>query len=160
MGERGPSSDPGEMEVSVPARGWVELTAPSREKHLDRISALLDELAEAGIGPQAREEVRLAVTEIVSNAIEWGNKADSGKKIRVCYGLFDDELVLKVEDEGEGFDPAGVPDPTKDPLGVLFERKLAGKRIGGFGLHMARKLMDRVEFNRRGNVALLVKHLS
>jgi len=65
-----------------------------------------------------------------------------------------------VEDEGEGFDPSLVPDPSGSPVRVVRDRLEAGKRMGGFGLHVVRKLMDRVVHSERGNVVLLSRSLS
>jgi len=146
--------------VRVPAAGWIELTAPSREAYLERIASFLDTLSGTGISPEAREEVRIVVNETTSNAMEWGNDGDADRDVKVSYAVFDDEFVLKVEDEGEGFDPSLVPDPSGSPVSVLRERLEAGKRIGGFGLYVVRKLMDRVVYSERGNVVLLSRSLS
>jgi serine/threonine-protein kinase RsbW len=155
----GSERDPGGIVVRTPADGWVELTAPSREEHLERIASLLDRLSAERADPALLEDVKIAVTEVASNAMEWGNGSDARRRVRVSCGLFPDEIVLKVEDEGEGFDPDGVPDPAGRVVEVEIERLRAGKRLGGFGLHVARSLMDRVLFNERGNVVILTKRL-
>jgi serine/threonine-protein kinase RsbW len=163
MGDTEPApadvADAGGIVVHMPAAGWVELTAPSREEHLERIASLLDRLSVAGMSPEAREEVRIVVNEVASNAMEWGNRGDASRRVSVSYAVFDDELVLKVEDEGEGFDPALVPDPSDSPVRVVRERLEAGKRLGGFGLYVVHKLMDRVVHSDRGNVVLLSRSL-
>jgi len=154
------TGEEGGIFVQVPVAGWVELTAPSREAHLERIASFLDTLSATGMGLEAREEIRIVVNEITSNAMEWGNGGDASRHVRISYALFEDELVLKVEDEGEGFDPSLVPDPSGSPVRVVRDRLEAGKRIGGFGLHVVRKLMDRVVHSERGNVVLLSRSLS
>ena len=150
----------GALVVRTPADGWVELTAPSRKEHLDRVSLFLDVLARTRLSPEAREDIGLVVDEMIANACEWGNRGDARRRIRVSYGIFADEVVVKVEDEGDGFRPDEVPDPTGAPAEVVRQRRQAGKRLGGFGLHVARKLMDRVFFNERGNVVMLAKAVS
>ncbi|MHC5057374.1 MAG: ATP-binding protein [Planctomycetota bacterium] len=149
-----------EIVVRVPAAGWVELTAPSREAYLERIASFLDTLSGTGMSAEAREEVRIVVNETTSNAMEWGNGGDASRRVKVSYAVFDDELVFKVEDEGEGFDPSLVPDPSGSPVRVMRERLAEGKRLGGFGLYVVRKLMDRVVYSERGNVVLLSRSLS
>ena len=149
----------GDLEVRFPAAGWIELTAPSTEEYLERIAGFLDSLAGRKIGKSLREEVKAVATEIVSNAIEWGNRGDANRRIHVSYALFDDEVVLKCEDEGDGFDPGQIPDPEVSPSKVVGDRLREGKRLGGFGIHLARKLMDRIVFSERGNVVLLSKSL-
>jgi len=146
--------------VRSPAEGWIELTAPSRDEYLDRIAELLDRLAGARLDQGTLEDVKLAVCEVVQNAMEWGNMNDARRKVRVSYGLFEDEIVLKVEDEGPGFDASGVPDARADPVELIrSSQRRSGKRLGGLGLFVARKLMDSVMFNEPGNVALLTKRL-
>ncbi len=171
MSERVSSGDEaasgnGRLAVQTPVAGWIELTAPSRQEYLDRIASFvekideeLDALAGARLDHETREEVKLALTEIASNAMEWGNRGDESRRVHVSYGLFPGELVLKVEDEGEGFDPAAVPDPTVSPAALQRRRLAGGKRMGGFGLLVARKVMDRVIHSERGNCVLLTKSL-
>jgi len=154
------SNEQRRMFVERPAAGWIELTTPSREEYLDRIGVLLDRLAGTHLSKEARDDVRLAVTEIVSNAMEWGNHGDERRRVRVSYGLFDNEIVFKVEDEGEGFCPEEVPDATKSPVETMRKRQESGKRLGGYGILVARKLMDRMMYNERGNVVILAKRLS
>lgn len=149
----------GDLEVEFPAAGWVELTSPSRGDYLQRIADLLDSLAGMEIGEAARQEVKAVINEIASNAMEWGNRGEPSRRVRVSYALFENEIVLKCEDEGEGFDPGLVPDPAASPSEVVHERIQAGKRLGGFGIYLARKLMDRIVYNERGNVVLLSKSL-
>ncbi len=155
----GKGSSGGDLDVRFPAAGWIELTAPSREEYLDRIASLLDELAGKEVEETARQDLKMVVSEIASNAIEWGNRGDARRSVRISYALFDDEIVLKVEDEGEGFDPGGVPDPSTGPAEVVRERLRVGKRIGGFGIYVARKLMDSIVYSERGNAVLLSKSL-
>ncbi len=162
----GTPCDNGRLAVRTPAAGWIELTAPSRHEYLDRIASFVEKIddelgafAGTGLDRETREEVKLALTEIASNAMEWGNRGDESRSIHVSYGLFPGELVLKVEDEGEGFDPAAVPDPTVRPADLQRGRLARGKRMGGFGLLVARKVMDRVIHSERGNCVLMTKSL-
>lgn len=148
-----------EMEIFTRRDGWIELAAPSDLAHVEKIDRLFAELCDAQLGDDEREELHFVLHEICRNAWEWGNRKDDRRKIRVCYCLFADEIVIKIEDEGEGFDPASVPDPTRDLRTFLAEREASGKRTGGFGLHMARKIMDQVLFNERGNAVLMSKRL-
>jgi anti-sigma regulatory factor (Ser/Thr protein kinase) len=163
--ERVPASHGGtgeadSMLVERPAAGWIELTAPSREEYLQRIGVLLSKLAGAHLTEEEREDVHLAVTEVVSNAMEWGNGGDANRRVHVSYGLFDNEIVFKVQDEGHGFDPTAMQSAVAQPFEAMRERQRSGKRLGGFGIFVAKKLMDRMLFSERGNVVLLVKRLA
>ncbi len=150
---------PEEIEVIRHREGWVELSAPNREEFLDKLDAMVSETCGQDLPEEEREELRYALSEICRNAWEWGNRKDERRTIRVSYCRFDDQLVFKIEDEGEGFDPQAIPDPTRDLRSFLADRAASGKRAGGFGLHMVKKIMDQVVFNDKGNVVILTKVL-
>jgi len=104
-------------------------------------------------------DIRLAIDEIGENAVEWGNREDRSKKIRLQYRMLPDRIVFRIEDEGEGFDVDAVADPSKDPFAHIMERMTEGKRMGGYGIFMTKKVMDDVIFSRRGNVVMMTKRL-
>jgi serine/threonine-protein kinase RsbW len=93
---------------------------------------------------------RVGLTEAISNAMLYGNGEDPEKRVRIelCQG--DDEIHVSVTDEGEGFDPSNVPDPTS-PANL--------EKSGGRGLFLMRQLMDDVYYNERGNSVTLVLRL-
>jgi len=78
------------------------------------------------------------VTEAVNNAIIHGNKRDPKKKVYVNCELSSDRLVLKIKDEGTGFDPNSIPDP-RHPENLT--------KATGRGLLVIRTLMEDVKFN-------------
>ncbi len=83
--------------------------------------------------------VLLAVTEATTNAIIHANKCDQSKMVTINVKVNKTKLVVKVKDEGEGFDPADVPDPT-EPENLLNE--------SGRGVYLMRIYMDSLEYNR------------
>ncbi|MDR0786826.1 MAG: ATP-binding protein [Gemmatimonadota bacterium] len=86
---------------------------------------------------------RVSVTEALVNAVLYGNRSDREKTVRVEMRLAPGHLRVTVIDQGPGFDPARVPDPTlPENLGAP----------GGRGLFLIRHLMDRTEFLDRGNI--------
>lgn len=90
---------------------------------------------------------RVGLTEALANAVLYGNRGDPRKSVRVEVVLSPVRVALRVTDQGEGFDPTGIPDPTL-PDNV--------HRPGGRGLFLIRQLMDEVEYNDRGNAVRLV----
>ncbi|HZU99430.1 MAG TPA: response regulator [Planctomycetota bacterium] len=142
------------------AEGWVELTAPSRQEYLDRFQEFCDAILDSRLDEKARNELKIAVQELGQNAIEWGNKLDRNSTIRIAWKLEADKIVIRIADDGPGFDPSAVPDPTIDPIATIENREKVGKRPGGFGIHLARRVMDRVSYNERGNIVYLEKKLS
>jgi serine/threonine-protein kinase RsbW len=97
-----------------------------------------------------RLNLRVSLTEALSNAMLYGNASDPAKRVRVELRLTDDAITARVIDEGGGFDPLAVPDPTK-PENLC--------RSGGRGVFLMRELMDEVHYNDRGNCVTLVLRL-
>jgi anti-sigma regulatory factor (Ser/Thr protein kinase) len=71
--------------------------------------------------------------------------------------MFNDRVVFKIEDEGEGFDMKALKDPSRDPLAHIMERMSDGKRMGGYGIFMTRSIMDDIQYSDRGNVVVMTK---
>src|SRR2546425_12889410 len=93
-----------------------------------------------------RFNFRTAFAEALANAIAYGNHRDPGRFVRVRVEVARDAVRLHVTDEGNGFDPTGVPDPT------LPERL---EREAGRGLFVLKSLVDQVAFNEKGNSVCL-----
>jgi serine/threonine-protein kinase RsbW len=92
--------------------------------------------------------IRLAVEEALVNAIKHGNRSDPCKKVRIDYEVGAEEVRIRIEDEGPGFDPGSVPDPTQPEY---LERPC------GRGLMLMRHYMSRVHFSGRGNCVEMLK---
>jgi serine/threonine-protein kinase RsbW len=101
--------------------------------------ALLDLCRRAGCATDVEYWLATALREAVANAVRHGNKQDPERMVQVEYRIHDSTITICVEDEGEGFDPAEVPDPT-DPENLL--------RPSGRGIFYMRQFMNRVEFSR------------
>lgn len=99
-------------------------------------------LAGAIAGPQVRFRLQVALSEALANAIVRGNREDATKRVWVQADLGPDQICLHVTDEGDGFDPAAVPDALR-PEGVWQE--------GGRGLFLIHRMVDDVHFNSQGN---------
>lgn len=90
---------------------------------------------------------RVGLTEALSNAMMYGNGHDPTKRVRVEVTVDEGRLEARITDQGEGFDPTAVPDPT-EPANLT--------RPCGRGLFLMRELLDEVLFNDRGNQVTLV----
>ena len=93
---------------------------------------------------------RVGLTEALSNAMLYGNNSDPKKRVRVEVTVRVEEVAVRVTDQGVGFDPAAVPDPTL-PDNIT--------KSGGRGIFLMKALMDEVRFNDRGNSVTLVLRL-
>jgi len=92
--------------------------------------------------------IKLALEEALVNAIKHGNQMDRTKKVYISYQIFADRFDVQITDDGNGFDPNEVPDPT------AFENL---ERPCGRGLMLMRHYMTEVVFNQRGNGVLMSK---
>ena len=92
--------------------------------------------------------VHLAVEEALVNAIKHGNQEDPTKQVWVQTRVSTTLVAIEVSDEGTGFDPEAVPDPTDD------ENLDAPS---GRGLMLMRSFMTSVEFNDSGNHVVMTK---
>lgn len=101
-----------------------------------------------GFSPRDVFGVRLALEEALVNAIKHGNQMREDKFVTVEWTVTSDEVTISIEDEGPGFRPEEVPDPTA-------EENL--EKPGGRGIMLMRSFMTSVEYNERGNRVTLVK---
>ena len=92
--------------------------------------------------------IRLALEEALVNAIKHGNHFDPTKKVRIAYNVRPERFDILIADEGNGFDPAEVPDPTADEN---LERPC------GRGLMLMHYYMSEVSFSPRGNSVVMCK---
>jgi CheY-like chemotaxis protein/anti-sigma regulatory factor (Ser/Thr protein kinase) len=139
--------------------GWITFEAPSHRDFLERFANLCELLIERGLDSDVTEELRVAILELGSNAIEWGHRSDENKLIRMSARLLPDKLVIVIEDEGPGFRLEDVPDPTRDARAFQRARRAAGKRPGGYGIALVRALTTHLIYNERGNLVAMVKDL-
>jgi serine/threonine-protein kinase RsbW len=85
-----------------------------REEREHVESVILGAIAKLNYDEPTTFAVRLAFEECLSNAFKHGNKGNDAKTVTVKCDLTPDELEIEVVDQGEGFDPGAVPDPTQD----------------------------------------------
>jgi serine/threonine-protein kinase RsbW len=112
------------------------------------VSYLVERSIDAGFdADRLRLNFRVSLSEALANAMLYGNGRDPAKHVRVEAHLSREEVVVRVTDQGRGFDPSTVPDPT-----LPANRS----RPGGRGIFLIRNLMDSVEFNPQGNSITMV----
>ena len=94
------------------------------------------------------KDVEIALREALANAVIHGNHEDPGKQVYVGCRGGSDEVSIVVRDEGQGFDPDDVPDPTASEN---------IKSAHGRGIYLMKTLMDEVRFERDGTVVYMRK---
>jgi serine/threonine-protein kinase RsbW len=145
-----PSADTTPACLGLLGAGW-----PYREANLCRpvevgpfLKDVTAALAGLGYSPHDQFSVHLALEEAIVNGLRHGNGGDPTKRVQVRYRADAEALLAEVLDEGPGFDPDTVPDPT------LPENR---ERPGGRGLLLMRHVMTWVCFHGCGNRVTLCK---
>ena len=114
------------------------------------LDTILTKLGEHGWGEEHTFGIHLAVEEALMNAIKHGNQRNPEKYVTVQFRFTAKILQIVVEDEGDGFNPADVPDPT-------LEENL--ELPSGRGLMLMKTFMSTIDYNAKGNRVFMEKDL-
>lgn len=107
------------------------------------VEKAIDEITnEYKISQENYGKILVSALEAVNNAIIHGNKSIKEKVVFIEISLTKNSFIFSVEDEGKGFNPSKIPDPTK-PENI--------EKINGRGIFLMTKLADEIEFNDKGN---------
>lgn len=132
----------------------------SEIKYLDQLNKMISNiLRRTHIDEEEIEEIKSGIYEMGVNAIEWGNKFSKDLIVRVNYEITKKYLKIIVEDEGKGFNFKSYLNGEYKGLEHQEKRLDEGKRLGGFGISMAKLYFDEVSYNETGNVVQLYKKL-
>ena len=115
----------------------------SKISNLRVVENAIDTLTnDTGISQDSYGKILIGTLEAVNNAIVHGNKSDINKLVEIRFVLDNKKLEVTVTDEGKGFRPSEIPDPT---------RKENIESLDGRGVFLMSKLADGIKFNRKGN---------
>jgi serine/threonine-protein kinase RsbW len=116
----------------------TELSLPSRIDTVATAAAAVAEfLSRSGISEDAAFGIDMAVREAVTNAVIHGNRRDENKTVDVTLKSSPDAVEISVHDQGAGFNPEEVPDPTAQE-NIL--------KASGRGIFFMRNFMDEVNW--------------
>jgi len=119
------------------------LVIESKTSNLRRVEDFLEEFSkESGISEESHAKILVSVMEAVNNAILHGNREDQNKSVEIRFVDGASWLEVSITDEGEGFQPGDIPDPTM-PENI--------ENASGRGVFLMKKLADKVVFNASGN---------
>ncbi len=121
----------------------TNLTLPSNPDNVSKVEPFVHELAERyKLSPDIHGNILISLTEAVTNAMLHGNRCDCSKQVSISMRRQRDALSIRVSDEGPGFDPGVVDDPTCPEF---------LEKCGGRGLFLMRHLSDGCRFTRGGS---------
>ncbi|HEX8491518.1 MAG TPA: response regulator [Pyrinomonadaceae bacterium] len=162
--------DPQDVHIEVlSARPeWIELRVPCDRAAIDPLGRLMSQL-KTDLPQPTRDSITYAFREMLRNAIEYGGKNDPRKHVEVGYLRTPRIIMYRIKDPGKGFSieslytPEGpiaaFLNPAGDPVQHERVREDEGIRPGGFGILIARELVDEMIYNERHNEVLLIKYL-
>jgi len=125
-----------------------KLTIKSDLNSIRQVEKMIDDLStKLGVEKNNYGKIMVAAMEAVNNAVIHGNKGNSEKKVFIDLKYENKQLIISVEDQGEGFSYNDIPDPTA-PENI--------EKLTGRGVFLMRKLADEVKFNEKGNKVILI----
>jgi DNA-binding response OmpR family regulator len=141
--------------------GEINFDVRSELTYLSQASDLLADLfAHTPLTTRHIKDLKQAVMEMGGNAIEWGHRKNAELVLRITYRIDPTSVTLIITDQGPGFNPRNIPHAAsdEDPIGHLEIRNELGLREGGFGIMLAKGLVDEFHYNDLGNEVTLIKH--
>jgi serine/threonine-protein kinase RsbW len=128
------------------------LKIESSQKSLRVVEKLIDDItSELGISQDCYGKILVSTMEGVNNAIIHGNRLIPEKLVDIQFQCSGTELKVKIRDEGQGFRPGEVPDPT-----LLKNRE----ELNGRGVFLMSHLADEIKFTKKGNsVTMIFKNI-
>ena len=146
--------DCGRSEAMTTSEPKVCLEIGSRTENVELVQiAVKASLQQLKLDRETSQSIGTAVREAVANAIQHGNSLDPDKHVRIECCVDGDEVVIRVRDQGNGFDPKRVPDPL-DPENLM--------RPNGRGIFFMKSFMDEVVYsfpNENGTRVEMVKKI-
>ena len=106
------------------------------------VDTILNEVERLGYTRKQRLGIRMALEEALVNAVKHGNRGDTNKAVQVRYQISETQFAVEIEDEGEGFQPECLPDPSEP-------ENLA--RPSGRGVLLIKHYMTWVQYSEKGN---------
>jgi len=128
----------------------------------ERVVQFMREMSD--IPEEECKDVGTAFREMLLNAMEHGGHFDPEKYVEICYIRTRHVVMARIKDPGDGFTleevrHAAIANPPDDPIAHVLRRNEAGMRPGGYGVMLAKNLVDELIYGEKGNEVLLVKYL-
>ena len=121
----------------------VDINIGSRFDNIDLVDVVTEAvLRHSGMDDESVERLGLAIREAVANGVQHGNKEQPEKRVTVSFVLEKEEVSIRIQDQGEGFDLDGLPDPLAPEN--LFKPR-------GRGILLMNSFMDEVNFEFDGD---------
>jgi anti-sigma regulatory factor (Ser/Thr protein kinase) len=142
---------------------WIRLFARCDIETADRLGNYIFEIGD-DLPETERRAVSMAFRELLLNAMEHGGKFDPNEFVEISYVRSRRAVACRIKDPGKGFSlehvrHAAICNPPEDPLQHMTHRAASNLRPGGYGVLVARELVDELIYSERGNEVILVKYV-
>jgi anti-sigma regulatory factor (Ser/Thr protein kinase) len=160
MAMTAPYWDDGIEVISATPR-WIRLLARCTSDTAER---LVQFLREADLPETEKNQLAIAVHEVLLNAMEYGGNFNPSQYVEIGYLRTKHAVLCRVKDPGQGFSlhdlrHAAINSAPGDLFSHLIVREKKDLRPGGFGILLATKGVDEVIYGEKGNDVILVKYL-
>ena len=150
------------IEVISATPDWISVIVRCDTGTADRLVQFFQEIA--NLPDPEKNNVAMAFHELLLNAMEHGGKFDPEQYVEISYVRTRKMIMCRIKDPGEGFSleevkHAAVNNPSYDPIRHALFREKQGLRPGGYGVLIAKHLVDELVYGEKGNEVLLVKYL-
>ena len=118
------------------------LKLPSNLRSINVLDSFVQDVVhQYKLNQEVHGNMLISLTEAVTNAITHGNHYDENKVVQINLQKKSDTIAIRVSDQGCGFDPANVPDPT-------CEENIC--KCGGRGVFLMQRLCDQIQYKDNG----------
>ena len=150
------------IEILSATPSWIRIAARCDVSAADRLLQFFHEIAD--LPEEEMHRIGTALREMLLNAMEYGGEFDPDEYVEVAYVHMNHTAICRVKDPGNGFSlneirHAAITNPPDDPIHHVSYREAQGLRPGGFGVMLAKHLVDELIYNEKGNDVLLVRYL-
>jgi anti-sigma regulatory factor (Ser/Thr protein kinase)/CheY-like chemotaxis protein len=158
-----PAWDDG-IEIVSATPQWIKLHVRCERQTADRVLHFMGEIADLDLPEDERRDVGTAFREMLLNAMEHGGNFDPSQYVEISYVRTSHMVMCRIKDPGQGFSleeirHAAFNNPPDDPTAHIAVRDQQGMRPGGFGVMLAKHMVDDLLYGEKGNEVLLVKYL-
>jgi DNA-binding NarL/FixJ family response regulator len=142
---------------------WIRLSVRCDVSTANRLQQFVREFLD--LAEVDEDRVATASREMLLNAMEYGGKFDPERRIEIAYLRARRVVLIRIKDPGEGFSfkenlATAANNPPDDPLHHLKHREAQGIRPGGYGILLAKNLVDELFYGEKGNDVLLIKYIN
>lgn len=133
---------------------FIEMTIPAKAEYIGVVRLSLSGIANRmAFSYEAIEDLKVAVSEAITNAVTHAYDKDEQEEIKLGFGIYEDRLEVMVADRGVSFD---LEEVRKEIGPYNNDEPIENVREGGFGLFLINTLMDKVEIHDKSGVIIVM----